>query len=95
MKHTNNEIWFAEQRDMAIDERDAAIARAERAEGELAALRAQLAEGEWRPVTDKPESDDLYVTLKIKGYWRNGLFRARSGDEIWDIHVLGWQYTED
>ena len=33
-------IWYAEQRDLAIEERDAAIARAEAAENERDALRA-------------------------------------------------------
>ncbi len=32
MINTNNEIWYAEQRDLAIEERDAALARAEAAE---------------------------------------------------------------
>lgn len=43
MINTNNEIWYAEQRDLAIEERDAALARAEAAEAERDALREQLA----------------------------------------------------
>lgn len=55
-------------------------------------LRTKLAAQGWQPVTDKPKKDDMYINILISGYWRNGLFRLRSGDEIWDRHVLGWQY---
>ena len=41
---TNNEIWYAEQRDLAIEERDAAITRAENAEAKVTALKAWIAE---------------------------------------------------
>ena len=44
MINTNNEIWYAEQRDLAIEERDAAITRAEAAEGDLAELRERVAD---------------------------------------------------
>ena len=42
MRHTSNEIWYAEQRDLAVAARDDWKARAERAEAEAEALRAQL-----------------------------------------------------
>ena len=41
MINTNNEIWYAEQRDLAIEERDAAIARAEAAEAEIDGMLEQ------------------------------------------------------
>ena len=66
---TNNEIWYAEQRDLAIEERDAAITRAAIAEAEVAALKAQTeasaseleAAGQWRPVSEPPVAAGEYL----------------------------------
>ncbi len=56
-------IWYAEQRDLAIEERDAALSRAEAAERRVAELEAQLAAQAWRPVTEKPTEAGYYQTV--------------------------------
>ena len=68
MINTNNEIWYAEQRDLAIEERDAAVTRAEDAEADLGELRENvlLALG-MSPLDVQDGLEDSTIMLVVTG----------------------------
>lgn len=88
-----------EERQQTQAQLAAAVARAEAAEAEVAALRAQLAEREWRPVTEGPETEGFYLVYDADGteFWRMGIFPYRVAKWYgrWDSGLEGlvdyWQ----
>ena len=97
---TNNEIWYAEQRDLAIEERDAAITRAEAAEAEAAALRARIAELEaadqWRPKNSgsvPDEHEPVFAMVDKNGVEHPAIVEYSDGQwfNSWiRVHVTRW-----
>ena len=92
MRHTSNEIWYAEQRDLAVAARDDWKARAERAEGERDELRAQLdaaqAAAERRADDLKTELDWLRDQVERVGY-QNPNSPPPVGKWYWDQEYNG------
>lgn len=91
MKHpTNNEIWYAEQRDLAIEERDAAIARAEAAEAEVKQLLARRARDiSWSWIIDTQREnldylDSEVISLRARGAELDKLTKMACSDGNWN-----------